>query len=181
MLSSLRVARLRVAPPRVASPRVAAYRYSKLSVGDEAPDFCLPTHDGGVVQLSQHRGVRPVVLFFYAERPTSWCLDFLLVLRDFYPEVVTTGGAALYGVSHDDVQATHAQHVNLKLPYTLLSDFWGLTHRDYQVPNGWEFGRGTVVVDVQGRIAALRNSVEDSQRVLLHLGTVGEGLKRRGM
>jgi hypothetical protein len=40
-------------------------RGGQLAEGDQAPDFTLPTVDGGVpVTLSSHRGVRPVVLVF---------------------------------------------------------------------------------------------------------------------
>ena len=40
-------------------------RNGTLAVGDTAPDFELPLHDGtGKVNLSSHRGQRPVVLIF---------------------------------------------------------------------------------------------------------------------
>jgi peroxiredoxin len=37
---------------------------SELSEGDEAPDFTLPTADGGSVSLSDFQG-KPVMLFFH--------------------------------------------------------------------------------------------------------------------
>ena len=38
-------------------------RRGALEVGDEAPTFTLPYHDGkGTVSLAQHRGERPVIL-----------------------------------------------------------------------------------------------------------------------
>jgi peroxiredoxin len=40
----------------------------KLQVGQKAPDFCLPTHLGGQVRLSDLRG-KNVVLAFY---PLAW-------------------------------------------------------------------------------------------------------------
>jgi cytochrome oxidase Cu insertion factor (SCO1/SenC/PrrC family) len=36
-----------------------------LKVGDNAPDFTLPSTTGEKISLSQYRGKKPVVLFFY--------------------------------------------------------------------------------------------------------------------
>ena len=36
-----------------------------LKVGDKAPDFTLPSTMGEKISLSQFRGQKPVVLFFY--------------------------------------------------------------------------------------------------------------------
>ena len=36
-----------------------------LKVGDKAPDFTLPSTTGDKISLSQFRGKKPVVLFFY--------------------------------------------------------------------------------------------------------------------
>ena len=36
-----------------------------LKVGDKAPDFTLPSTTGEEISLSQFRGKKPVVLFFY--------------------------------------------------------------------------------------------------------------------
>ena len=36
-----------------------------LNVGDKAPDFTLPSTTGEKISLSQFRGKKPVVLFFY--------------------------------------------------------------------------------------------------------------------
>ena len=37
----------------------------ELKVGDEAPDFTLPDHEGNETKLSDFRGTRNVVLAFY--------------------------------------------------------------------------------------------------------------------
>ncbi len=38
---------------------------SALSVGDRAPDFTLPTSQGGSVSLADYSGVRPALLYFH--------------------------------------------------------------------------------------------------------------------
>jgi cytochrome c biogenesis protein CcmG, thiol:disulfide interchange protein DsbE len=67
-------------------------------VGEQAPNFSLPTLDGGRVQLSDYRG-RPVVLNFWA----SWCTpcrqEFPL-LRD---RVASSKDVALIGVNSQDL------------------------------------------------------------------------------
>jgi cytochrome oxidase Cu insertion factor (SCO1/SenC/PrrC family) len=38
---------------------------SRLNVGQPAPDFTLPTSDGGTVSLADYRRKQPVLLFFH--------------------------------------------------------------------------------------------------------------------
>jgi peroxiredoxin len=51
------------------SPNAGKIRNAKLDVGDEAPDFRLPDHTGGYVQLSDFEGKSNVVIAFY---PLAW-------------------------------------------------------------------------------------------------------------
>jgi cytochrome c biogenesis protein CcmG/thiol:disulfide interchange protein DsbE len=66
-------------------------------VGERAPDFSLPTLDGGTVRLSDYRG-KPIVLNFWA----SWCTP----CRQEFPLLRTTVGSdpdvALIGVNTQD-------------------------------------------------------------------------------
>jgi cytochrome oxidase Cu insertion factor (SCO1/SenC/PrrC family) len=51
------------------SPGAGRVRNARLEVGDEAPDFRLPDHTGGYVQLSDFEGKSNVVIAFY---PLAW-------------------------------------------------------------------------------------------------------------
>ena len=81
--------------------------------GETAPDFTLRADDGGEVTLSALRG-RPVVLYFYPKDDTSGCTKEACAFRDRRPELAAAG-AALLGVSPDDV----ASHVRFRDKYSL--------------------------------------------------------------
>ncbi len=38
---------------------------AEIAVGSPAPDFSLPTSDGGTVTLDDYTGVKPVLLYFH--------------------------------------------------------------------------------------------------------------------
>ncbi len=48
------------------------WQMTKISNGDTAPDFTLPTDGDGSFSLSEHSGA-PLVLFFYPKDDTSGC------------------------------------------------------------------------------------------------------------
>jgi peroxiredoxin Q/BCP len=58
----LAVFALAAVPPLPAQDKIAE---TTLKVGDTAPDFALPSNQGGIVKLSDYRGKKNVVLAFY--------------------------------------------------------------------------------------------------------------------
>lgn len=93
---------------------------STLKEGDKAPDFELPTGDGGTVDL-YGLGGRKVVLYFYPRDDTPGCtteaLDFTAALPAF-----EAAGAAVIGVSPDG-PGSHAKfRAKHGLAVTLASD-----------------------------------------------------------
>ena len=79
----------------------------KVKIGDPAPDFSLPTIDGGRVALSDFRGKKNVVLSFVPAAWTPVCSGQwpgYNIVQDMFEETQTT----LIGVSVDNVPTLHA-------------------------------------------------------------------------
>src|SRR4051812_49748841 len=68
-----------------------------VTIGDEAPDFTLPTDGNGSVTLSGLRG-KPVVLYFYPKDDTSGCTAQACGFRGSFPDFGGSG-AVVIGVS----------------------------------------------------------------------------------
>ncbi len=89
-------------------------------IGEPAPDFTLPTDDGGVVSLSQLKG-KSVVLYFYPKDDTPGCtteaVDFT-AQADAFAAV----GATVIGVSPDDAASHQRFKAKHDLTVTLASD-----------------------------------------------------------
>lgn len=127
-----------------------------LTAGMMAPDFTLPSSDGGRVTLADLRGA-PVVLYFYPKDDTSGCTTQACEFRDSWA-AVKASGATILGVSPDGL-ASHAKFRDkYKLPFPLLADedhavaeaygSWGeksMYGRKYQ-----GIIRNTFVIDAQG-------------------------------
>ena len=88
--------------------------------GTTAPDFTLPDQDGEEVTLSELRG-RPVVLYFYPKADTPGCTTQACGIRDHRNDYEATGAAVL-GVSPDEVKDVKRFHDKQGLNFTLLAD-----------------------------------------------------------
>ncbi len=127
-----------------------------LKAGDRAPDFCLPSPDGGDVCLRDLLGSW-VVLYFYPKDGTSGCTTEALEFSELMPRF-QAAGVKVYGISPDSVES-HRKFIRkhgLKVP--LLSD---PDHKILDLYGAWgkkkmygkEFEgvvRSTVAIDPQG-------------------------------
>jgi peroxiredoxin len=127
-----------------------------LKVGDEAPDFELPSHRGGTVKLSSFRGKKHVVLAFHPLAFTPVCANQMSGYQTD-AERFEAAGAVVLGVSVDAPPAKAAWATSLgSIDYDLLSDFHphGQVAEQYGVfrANEGISERAVFVVDRDGRI-----------------------------
>jgi peroxiredoxin len=92
-----------------------------IAVGERAPDFSLPDHEGNDTSLANFRG-RKVVLVFYPLDFSPVCTDQLSVYQEVLPQI-EDAGATLVGISVDSSWAHRAFREKLGLTIPLLSDF----------------------------------------------------------
>jgi peroxiredoxin Q/BCP len=137
---------------------------TRLSEGDQAPDFTLPDADGKPVSLAEHRG-RKVLVYFYPAASTPGCTKEACDFRDNLAEL-DGAGVDVLGISPDKPAKLAKFRDAEELTFPLLSDV------DKEVLTAWgAFGekqmygktvtgviRSTFLVDEEGRIeAALYN------------------------
>ena len=96
----------------------------KVSVGESAPDFTLPSVAGKDITLSQFRGEKNVVISFV---PAAWTP----VCSDQWPgyniakEMFAEHDAVLLGITVDNIPTLYAWTKQMgKLWFSVLSDFW---------------------------------------------------------
>ncbi len=100
-----------------------------LEIGAPAPDFTLPTDDGGTVTLGALRG-RKVIVYFYPKDDTPGCTKEACTFRDLRPDF-SKSGAEIIGISKDDA-ASHAKFRSKhELPFILASDADGKVIESY--------------------------------------------------
>lgn len=91
-----------------------------IDVGDQLPDFSLPTDGGGMLSAADLRG-RAAVVYFYPRDDTSGCTKEAQAFRDG-AEAFAAAGVRVVGVSPDSV----ASHDKFKgkhgLTFDLVSD-----------------------------------------------------------
>jgi peroxiredoxin Q/BCP len=88
--------------------------------GQKAPDFRLPSSEGGELGLSDLRGKR-VVLYFYPKDDTPGCTREACAFRDAQA-AIKKRGAVVLGVSPDSLPSHQKFKTKYKLNFPLLAD-----------------------------------------------------------
>ncbi|WP_110206148.1 thioredoxin-dependent thiol peroxidase [Nocardioides daejeonensis] len=144
---------------------------TRLSPGDLAPDFTLPTDDGSSVTLSDLRGQK-VIVYFYPAAMTPGCTKQACDFTDSLDSLRSVGYEVL-GISPDKPEKLAKFRERDSLTISLLSDV------DKSVMTAWgAFGekklygkvvqgviRSTIVLDEEGRVAVAQYNVKATGHV----------------
>jgi thioredoxin-dependent peroxiredoxin len=144
---------------------------ARLSPGDPAPDFTLPTDTGDQVTLSDLRG-RKVIVYFYPAAMTPGCTKQACDFTESLDSLKAAGYEVL-GISPDKPEKLAKFRERDALTITLLSD------QDRQVMGSYgAFGekklygkvvqgviRSTVVVDEKGNVELAQYNVKATGHV----------------
>ncbi len=149
-----------------------------LSIGDQAPLFTLPNHDGQPVELASLLG-RRVVLYFYPKDDTPGCTTQACGIRDGW-EQLATYGIALYGISPDSPKQHTKFRAKFDLPFPLLADDDHAVAEAYGV---WVeksmYGkkymgveRSTFLIGADGRLEEIWHKVKPAEHLELLVGAL---------
>jgi thioredoxin-dependent peroxiredoxin len=130
-----------------------------INIGDQAPDFSLPSQNGKAISLADFRGKCSVVLFFYPKDESPICTKEACSFRDAYEDFVKAG-ATVIGISSDSAESHQAFAEHHRLPFLLLVDTNGNLRKTLGVPKtmGILPGRVTYVIDKEGTVRLIFNS-----------------------
>ena len=149
-----------------------------IGVGQTAPDFEKTTQHGETISLSQFRGEKTVVLYFYPKDETPGCTAEACTFRDNFEDFVEAG-AVVVGVSQDS-DASHKKFAeHHRLPFLLVSDADKGLQKAYGVPKtmGLLPGRVTFVIDREGTVQHVFNSQLNAKK---HVREALDVVKRLG-
>jgi len=135
-------------------------------VGDMAPNFRLPSTQGGHVSLSDYSG-KEVILYFYPKDDTPGCTAEACSFRDSKADIEKEGAVVL-GVSTDSVASHEKFRKKYDLNFPLLADETSDVAKMYGVwkeknmygRKSWGVARRTYLIGADGRIKKIYTKVE---------------------
>lgn len=134
-------------------------RATSIGVGDQAPIFSLPDQYGKYHSLDEYAG-KWLLVYFYPKDGTSGCTEQACDLRDSWSELQRLG-AAVIGISTQDVQSKQEFSQENNLPFPVLADTQSAAVEAFD-SKGW-FGmaaRKSFLISPNGMIAKVYDDVD---------------------
>ncbi len=131
-----------------------------LNIGDAAPDFTAESTLGRIT-LSDYKGKKSIVLYFYVKDMTPGCTIQSIGMKDSIERIRALGGEVI-GVSSDDLESHKRFASKYGLNFPLVSDVDNRISKMYGVFNE-EKGRArrvTFIIDKDGMIRHIMNRVD---------------------
>ncbi|HXW36568.1 MAG TPA: peroxiredoxin [Nitrososphaerales archaeon] len=144
-----------------------------LPVGAVAPEFSLESQSGVALRLSEFKGKKNVVLYFYPKDFTTGCTIEANAFRESFKSFDGVE-AVILGVSADTVESHRRFSDHCQLPYTILSDTKKDVRKLYDVSGAFGLsGRVTYVIDKEGVIrGAFSSQLHPKRHVAEALATL---------
>ena len=151
-----------------------------LKVGANAPQFTMPSTEGGTISLKELLGSR-VVLYFYPKDMTPGCTveahEFSAIAKQFRKQ-----GTMVFGVSPDSIESHHKFIKKDKIAFPLLSDEGHKVAEAYGVwikksMYGREYmgiERATFVIGKDGRLEQVYRKVSPEGHAVCVLTDMGK-------
>lgn len=148
----------------------------ELAEGSIAPDFTMKDKGGKAIKLSELRGKKSVVVYFYPKDFTPGCsMEATEFSRDYKKFV--DAGIEIVGVSPDDEESHQKFRDKMGMPYPLVADTENEVSKKYGVYGPKSFmgreymgvNRSTFLVDKSGKVVKIYKKVKPaghSQEVL---------------
>ena len=140
---------------------------TKLKQGDLAPDFNLADSDGNNIRLSDFRGRKNVVVYFYPKDFTPGCtVEATEFTRDYAR--FKDADIEIIGISPDNTQSHVKFRDKMKIPYLLATDTQNEISKKYAVYGPKSFmgkeyfgvNRTTFLVNKEGKIIRIFEKVK---------------------
>jgi peroxiredoxin Q/BCP len=130
-----------------------------LSVGQQAPDFDVVSSAGKTLKLSDFRGRKNVVLYFYPGDFTPICTKETCGFRDMYADLASKN-TEIIGVSVDSNESHEKFAKEYKLDFSLVSDANRELAKSFGATGFFrdligQVARMTFVIDMNGVIAGV--------------------------
>jgi len=133
-------------------------RTDPIAVGEQAPDFTLPTirNDGSQydLTLSEVLPKGPVLLVFYEDDGMPICTSELKAFAQEY-ELLARAGVQVFGMNTNGIGSHTKFQERDHYPFDLISDFFGDAIKAFGLwdPDERKSRRAVVIVGTDGRIS----------------------------